>query len=327
MELHTLGVDGGYTQKDVQEVARALTGWGFNRQTGEFVFNPNAHDAGEKSILGQRFPAGHGEDEGERVLDIVARHPSTATFITTKLARHFVSDDPPPALVDRCAATFRKSDGDIRRTLECIVTSPEFFSRAAYRAKVKTPFELVTSALRAVNAQPDTTPRTAQIVARLGQPIFGRQTPDGWPDHGDAWMNTGAILNRINFGLSVAAGQVPGARLTNLPDFGTLRGQTREQQVDAVIKSMLGGQVSPITRDVLVSGNNPMLAKTGAGDSATNDSASMMPRGGAGAGGRNIGGLGLGRGQLPPASTRPINLQGLPQVIGLALGAPEFQRR
>jgi uncharacterized protein (DUF1800 family) len=326
MELHTLGVDGGYTQKDVQEVARALTGWGFNRQTGEFVFNPATHDAGEKVILGQRFPAGHGEDEGERVLDIVARHPSTAKFITTKLARHFVSDDPPPALVDRCASTFRKSDGDIRRTLECIVTSPEFFSRAAYRAKVKTPFELVASALRAVNAQPDTTPRTAQIVARLGQPIFGRQTPDGWPDHGDAWMNTGAILNRINFGLSVAAGQVPGARLTNLPDFGTLRAQPREQQVDAVIKSMLGGQVSPVTRDVLISGNNPMLAKTGAADSAMNDSPTMS-RGGAGAGGRGIGGLGLGRGQLPPASTRPINLQGLPQVIGLALGAPEFQRR
>lgn len=323
MELHTLGVDGGYTQKDVQEVARALTGWSFNRQTGDFVFNANAHDAGEKTILGQRFAAGHGEDEGERVLDIVARHPSTARFITTKLARHFVSDDPPPALIDRCAATFKKSDGDIRRTLECVITSPEFFSRAAYRSKVKTPFELVASALRAVNAEPDTTPRTAQIVARLGQPIFGRQTPDGWPDHGDAWMNTGAILNRINFGLSVAAGQVPGARLTNLPDFATLRSQPRDQQVDEVIRSMLGGQVSPVTRDVLVSGNNPMLA--GGVAVADSDSTSAMARSRPGA--RGIGGLGLGRGQLPPASTRPINLQGLPQVIGLALGAPEFQRR
>jgi uncharacterized protein (DUF1800 family) len=327
MELHTLGVDGGYTQKDVQEVARALTGWSFDRRTGAFVFNANAHDAGEKTILGQRFPAGHGEDEGERVLDIVARHPSTARFITTKLARHFVSDDPPQALVDRCASTFRKSDGDIRKTLECVITSPEFFSRAAYRSKVKTPFELVASALRAVNAQPDTTPRTAQIVARLGQPIFGRQTPDGWPDHGDAWMNTGAILNRINFGLTVAAGQVPGAKLTNLPDFATLRSQPRDKQVDEVIRSMLGGHVSQVTRDVLVSGDNPMLAKPGtAADAAINDSASMMssrPRAGA----KGIGGLGLGKGQLPPAPTRPINLQGLPQVIGLALGAPEFQRR
>jgi CRP-like cAMP-binding protein len=323
MELHTLGVDGGYSQKDVQEVARALTGWTFNRQTGEFVFNPAIHDAGEKLILGQKFPAGHGEDEGERVLDMLARHPSTARFITTKLARHFVSDEPPKALVDRCAGTFSKSDGDIRKTLRCVVTSPEFFSRSAYRAKVKTPFELVASALRAVNAEPDTTPRTAQIVARLGQPIFGRQTPDGWPDHGDAWMNTGAILNRINFGLALAAGQLPGAPLSNWPDFATLRTQSRTQQVDAVVKSLLGGQVSPETRDVLMSGDNPMLGAA----QAPADTVSM-----GGGRGRNPGGpparaLGGGRGGQLPGFGRPVNLQGLPQVVGLALGAPEFQRR
>ena len=260
MELHTLGVDGGYTQKDVQEVARALTGWTFNRQTGEFQFNPNIHDAGEKVILGNKFPAGHGEDEGERVLDILATSPATAHFITPKLARHFVSDDPPKALVDRCANTFSHTDGDIRETLRCIVTSPEFFSRAAYRAKVKTPFELVASALRAVNAEPDATPRTAQVVARLGQPIFGRQTPDGWPDHGDAWMNTGAILNRINFGLSLAAGQVPGAKLTAWTQYDSLRSLPRGQQVDGVVRSMLGGQVSAETREVLMSGENPMLS-------------------------------------------------------------------
>lgn len=330
MELHTLGVDGGYTQKDVQEVARALTGWTFNRQTGQFVFNPAIHDAGEKTILGQKFPAGHGEDEGERVLDLVARAPATARFITTKLARHFVSDDPPKALVDRCASTFSKSDGDIRETMKCIVTSPEFFSRDAYRAKVKTPFELVASSLRAVNAQPDTTPRTAQVVARLGQPIFGRQTPDGWPDRGDAWMNTGAILNRINFGLQLAAGQVPGAQPKNWPaEYTSLRTAARDQQVDAVVKSMLGGQVSSVTRNVLVSGENPML-KQGVSQAAMTMASDTMPMmdGRAGRGGaKGIGGLGLGRGQLPPAPTRPINLQGMPQVIGLALGAPEFQRR
>jgi uncharacterized protein (DUF1800 family) len=323
MELHTLGVDGGYSQKDVQEVARALTGWTFNRQTGQFVFNPAIHDAGEKLILGQKFPAGHGEDEGERVLDMLARHPSTARFIATKLARHFVSDDPPEALVDRCAGTFSKSEGDIRETVRCVVTSPEFFSRSAYRAKVKTPFELVASALRAVNAQPDTTPRSAQIVARLGQPIFGRQTPDGWPDHGDAWMNTGAILNRINFGLALAGGQIPGASPRNWPEFATLRTQSRAQQVDAVVKSMLGGQVSPETRGVLMSGDNPMLGT--ARPSA--DSGSM-----GGGGGRNPGGppsrvSGGGRGGQVPGFGRPVNLQGLPQVVGLALGAPEFQRR
>jgi len=333
MELHTLGVDGGYTQKDVQEVARALTGWTFNRQTGEFVFNPSIHDAGEKTILGHKFPAGHGEEEGEQVLDLLAHAPATAHFVTTKLARHFVSDDPPKALVDRCATTFSKSDGDIRETVGCIVTSPEFFSRAAYRAKVKTPFELVASALRAVNAEADTTPRTAQIVARLGQPIFGRQTPDGWPDHGDAWMNTGAILNRINFGLSLAAGQIPAARLTDWSDFAALNTEPRAQQVDGVVKSMLGGQVSTETRQVLMSGENPMLSKPVANDAngmAVLDSTSMPMRGRGGQKpikGEQGKGFPRGPGAQIPGFGRPVNLQGLPQVVGLALGAPEFQRR
>jgi len=321
MELHTLGVDGGYTQKDVQEVARALTGWTFNRQTGEFVFNPLIHDAGEKVILGHKFPAGRGIEDGEEVLDILARAPQTARFITTKLARHFVSDEPPKALVDRCATRFSKTDGDIRETVRCIVTSPEFFSRSAYRAKVKTPFEVVASALRAVNAQPDVTPRTAQFVARLGQPIFGRQTPDGWPDRADAWMNTGAILNRINFGLTVAAGQIPGAPLRNWPAFASVSPLPREQQVDSVVKYMLGGQVSPETREVLVSGANPML--TGAandvkGMAVGNDSVGMAGR---------ARGVQRGRGAVVPGFGRPVDLRGVSQVVGLALGAPEFQRR
>ncbi|HVX38277.1 MAG TPA: DUF1800 domain-containing protein [Gemmatimonadaceae bacterium] len=331
MELHTLGVDGGYTQKDVQEVARALTGWTFNRQTGAFVFNPRIHDAGAKVILGQKFPAGHGEDEGERVLDILAAAPQTAHFITTKLARHFVSDDPPPALVDRCANTFEHTQGDIRETLRCIITSPEFFSRAAYRAKVKTPFEVVASGLRALDARPDTTPRTSQIVARMGEPIFGHQTPEGWPDRGDAWMNTGAILNRINFGLAMAAGQVPGARIANVPQLAELRTLPREQQVDSVVKELLGGQVAPQTREVLLSGENPMLGKatdSGGMAPAMRDSTGMG--GGRGRGGGALIGKGFPRGragQPPPGFGRAVNLQGLQQVVGLALGAPEFQRR
>jgi uncharacterized protein (DUF1800 family) len=338
MELHTLGVDGGYTQKDVQEVARALTGWTFNRQTGEFVFNPAIHDAGAKTILGKQFPTGHGEEEGEHVLDLIAREPATAHFITTKLARYFVADDPPKALVDRCASTFSKTDGDIRETVRCVITSPEFFSRAAYRAKVKTPFQVVTSALRAVNALPDTTPRTAQLVARLGEPIFGRQTPDGWPDRGDAWMNTGAILNRINFGLSLAAGQLPGARLNGWPQFDSLRILPRPQQVDGVVKAMLGGQISAETREVLMSGANPMLASVQGG--AANDvngmavdagSTDMAGRGRAGQqqAKQAAGGKGFPRGAAAqiPGFGRQVNLQGLPQVVGLALGAPEFQRR
>ena len=296
MELHTLGVDGGYSQKDVQEVARALTGWTFVRATGEFMFNPAIHDADEKTVLGHKLAAGRGIEDGEEVLDIVAKAPQTAHFIATKLARRFVSDVPPKALVDRCADTFQRTGGDIRETVGCVVTSPEFFSRTAYRSKVKTPFEVVASGLRAIGASPDTTPRSAQMVARLGQPIFGRQTPDGWPDRGDAWMNTGAILNRINFGLSLAAGQVPGARVAQWPEAATLRTQPRDKQVDGVIRALLGGQASTETRQVLMTGENPMLAN------APRDTTMMQ-------------------------GPRPITLQGLPQIVGLALGAPEFQRR
>src|SRR5581483_9000926 len=193
LELHTLGVDGGYTQADVIDAARALTGWTFKgaAQGGGFQFVPFMHDAGEKHVLGHTLKAGRGIEDGEELLDIVARHPSTARFIAFKLARRFVSDTPPRALVDRAAATFTRTDGDIREVVRTIVTSPEFFSRAAYRSKVKSPFEVVVSAVRALGGQPDPTPRTAAAVGQLGQPIFGHQAPNGWPETGDQWMNTG----------------------------------------------------------------------------------------------------------------------------------------
>lgn len=287
MELHTLGVDGGYSQKDVIEVARALTGWSIAAaQGGDFIFRPETHDAGEKVILGQTFPGGRGEEEGEAVLDLVARHPATSRFITTKLARHFISDDPPASVVDRCSAVFRRTDGDIRQTVACVITGPEFFSRAAYRAKVKTPFQVVASAFRAIDAVPDETPRAAQLVAQLGQPIFGHLTPEGWPDRADAWMNTGAILGRINFGLQLAGGRVPGVTFGRVPEIDALRTASREAQVDGVVRLLFGNQVSPDTRQVLLSGENPLAGKT-----------ERMPSG------------------------------GLQQVLGLALGAPEFQRR
>jgi hypothetical protein len=328
MELHTLGVDGGYTQKDVIEVARALTGWSIDPRQGTFVFRPQMHDAGEKVVLGHKLPAGRGIEDGEEVLDIVARHPSTAHFITTKLVRHFVSDSAPPALVNRCAAVFSKTDGDIRETMRCIVTSSEFFSRAAYRAKVKTPFEVVASGLRAMNALPDTTSRSAQLVARLGEPIFGRQTPDGWPDRGDAWMNTGAILNRINFGLALAAGRVPGASLMTWPYEQTLRTANRATQVDGVVSSILGGKVSAETRSILMSGDNPLLRtlpgtdSLGADPTMASDDGMAPPRAAS-----NVGKEGLPRPNASSPLNRPVNLEGLGQVVGLALGSPEFQRR
>jgi uncharacterized protein (DUF1800 family) len=306
LELHTLGVDGGYTQHDVTDVARALTGWGIvpprgeaagrlealarrgNRLVvdGDFLFRPDAHDAGTKSVLGVPLPAGRGMEDGEQVLDILARHPSTARFIARKLATRFVSDSPPPALVDRAAATFLRTDGDIREVVRTIVTSPEFMADDAYRAKVKTPFEVVVSALRAMGAGGDPSRRTAQVIGRLGQPLYGHQAPDGWPDDADAWMNTGAILNRINFGLAFAAGRVPGARIERWPVARTLRGATREQQVNGIIDALLAGDASPETRRILMTGENPLARDT---TTMTND--------------------------------------GVARIVGLALGSPEFQRK
>ncbi len=329
MELHTLGVDGGYTQHDVIEVARCLTGWSIDQRTGAFIFRPQMHDADAKIVLGHEIPAGRGEEDGQEVLDILARSPATARFIARKLVARFVSDSPPPALVDRAAQTFRRTDGDIREVVRTIVTSPEFFGTAAYRAKVKTPFEVVASGLRALDARPDTTPRLAGLVGLLGQPAFGRQTPDGWPDRGDAWMNTGAILNRINFGLLLASGRLPGAAFANWPYARDLARAPHDDQVDGVIRDILGGEVSPVTRDVLLTGQNPFL------DKAQSDSMAAMAAGGssnamgAGRGGARLAAAGLGGrgGNGASVLTRPLNLTGLQLVVGLALGAPEFQRR
>lgn len=329
LELHTLGVEGGYSQQDVVEVARALTGWTMNpRMQAEFVFRPEIHDAGEKVVLGRRLAAGRGIEDGEEVLDLLARHPSTAKFIARKLAVRFVSDTPPAALVDRAARRYLDTDGDIREVVRTIVTSPEFFSRSAYRSKVKSPFELVVSALRAVGADADSTMRSAQAVAFLGQPIYGHQAPNGWPETGSAWMNAGAILNRINFGLVLAAGRIPGASLARWPDAARLRSATREEQVDAVVGAFLGGQASPDTRQILSSGENPMLAKlSGSVDSNSSanvvepmEESAMIPDGPMRLAARRRAGV---AGAFGP----PVQLGGLAQVVGLAIGAPEFQRR
>ena len=204
------------------------------------------------------------------------------------------------------------------------MTSPEFFSRAAYRAKVKSPFELVVSALRAVGAAPDSTPRTAQLVARLGQPLFGHQAPNGYPEVGEPWINTGAILNRINFGLALAAGRIPGASLASWPQGAALAGAPRAAQVDGVIAALLGGEASPDTRRILERGANPLLERAGSADtvSLTTDGTEAEMMAGE-AGGPPPRGPRARRDPL----ARPAGLTGLAQVVGLALGAPEFQRR
>ncbi|MEO5904995.1 MAG: DUF1800 domain-containing protein [Gemmatimonadaceae bacterium] len=342
LELHTLGVDGGYTQQDVINVARALTGWTIKPPAtgGGFVFRPEMHDAGEKIVLGHKLKAGRGLEDGEDVLDIVSRHPSTARFIATKLVRHFVSDDPPKALVDQAAAVFTKTNGDIREVVRTIITSNEFFSQQAFRSKVKSPFEVVVSAMRAMDAQPDSTPRTAQVIAYLGQPIYGHQAPNGYPDTGDAWMNAGAILNRINFGMAAAANRIPGARVKAISGFDTLSSATRAKQVDAVVSLILGGSASPDTRAVLMSGENPLLASGAAALPVATDMAvqpaddmMMQPAGGGAANAanrkRNKKNQPVKGAQQNPLAARNgavPQLNGIAQVVGLALGSPEFQR-
>ncbi len=333
MELHTLGVDGGYTQDDVINVARALTGWTMPRPQvggGGFQFNPAMHDAGAKVVLGHKLAAGRGIEDGEDVLNIVSRHPSTAHYIAFKLVRRFVADTPPAELVARAAETFRRTDGDIREVVRTILSSPEFFSRAAYRSKIKSPFEVVVSALRALGAQPDPTLRTAQTVATLGEPIYGHQSPNGWPETGDQWMNTGAILNRINFGVAIAAGRVPGVSPTTWKGAESLKNASVEQQVDGVVSALLGGGVSTDTRQILISGKNPFLDSAAALDTTPemarpkpvdpDEVLMMLP---------DPAGLGPLRGPardrafgklLPPA-------KGLALIVGLAIGSPEFQRR
>ena len=190
------------------------------RLGGGFRFVPPLHDDGEKIVLGHRIKAGGGERDGEEVLDILAAHPSTARFIATKLARRFVSDDPPPALVDRAAATFRETDGDLRAVMTLLLTSPEFLSPEAYRAKVKTPFEFLVSALRATGADVDDARPLVRSLQQLGMPLYQCQPPTGYKDTADAWVNTGALVNRMNEALALASGKLPGVRCAMLAGAG-----------------------------------------------------------------------------------------------------------
>ena len=338
LELHTLGVDGGYTQQDVIAAARALTGWTVRppAQGGGFIFRPEWHDAASKVFLGHTLAAGRGEQDGEDVLDIISRSPATAHFLARQLARRFVSDSPSTALVEAAAQTYLRTDGDIREVVRTIVTSPEFFSARAYHSKVKSPFEVVVSAARALGAAPDTTARTALAVAYLGQPVFGHRDPNGWPETGESWMNTGAILNRINFGLAVAANRLPGATINMWPGADSLRTAPRAEQVDAVVSRILGGAVSPDMRKILMTGDHPLMVpatvQAAQATQAASQPAMQLPA-------RAVTPLAIQAGAqaVPPKKARRNGggqlvgaipqLSGLPQVIGLALGSPEFQRR
>jgi len=221
MELHTLGVDGGYTQKDVTEVARAFTGWSIDRprEGGEFRFAPRLHDAGAKTVLGHLIKAGGGESDGEQVLDILARHPSTARFIATKLVRKFVADQPPTSLVDRAAARFRDTNGDLREVVKTILFSKEFRSADALNAKAKTPFEFLVSALRAAGTDIRDARLYVRTMQELGMPLYQCQPPTGYADTAEAWINTGALVARMNVATRIAAGDQQLALQLGSPEF------------------------------------------------------------------------------------------------------------
>jgi len=290
MELHTLGVGGGYTQHDVIDVARALTGWSIDRGMGEgsgaadpgFVFRPQLHDFGPKTILGHDFPAGRGQEEGEAVLDLLARSPTTARHVALKLAQRFVADDPPPALVERLAQTFLRTDGDLAAVTRALFTAPEFHDARWRGTKVKTPLEFVASTLRATGADVGPSRGLLQALRQLGQVPYLSSAPTGYPATSAEWTNSGAMLNRMNFALALAAGRVDGVSV----DADRFRPAPREAGTQA--------RVTALARTLMPGGGDPRLLATIAAD---------VDRQAAGDG---------------TAAAR---------ALGLLLGSPDFQRR
>jgi uncharacterized protein (DUF1800 family) len=287
MELHTLGVNGGYTQEDVTEVARVFTGWTLKqpKQGGGFTFEERTHEPGDKIVLGHRIKP-RGEKEGLEILHILAHHPSTAKFVCTKLAMRFVSDDPPQSLVDRMAQTFLKKDGTIREVLKTMLDSPEFWAPDAYRAKVKTPLEFVVSAVRASAAEVTDAMPIARQLQNMGMPLYGMQPPTGYSMRADAWVNSSALLGRMNFALALTSGKVKGIQVDSEP----VRNDDPQQTLVALENSLLAGDVSKQTHDVITA----RLQDSKISHRKLDD----------------------------PARPPDIKL-----ITGLLLGSPEFQRR
>ena len=252
MELHTLGVDGGYAQRDVTEVARALTGWSIERpeQGQGFVFRAPMHDVAPKTALGRSFPAGGGIEEGEMVIRILAHHPSTARRIASELARRLVADEPPKAVVERTAKTFLATDGDLRETVRAIVTSREFLDPSNFHAKVKSPFEFVVSAVRAAGGDTDGSALVGEI-GRMGEPLYLCQPPTGYANTSAAWVNSGALVARLNFALALAAGKIPGtfADVTGLVPCADERDP--KQAVSDLARALTGSDLSGDTENTI----------------------------------------------------------------------------
>jgi uncharacterized protein (DUF1800 family) len=247
MELHTLGVKGGYTQADVIAVARCFTGWTVRTpEDPEFVFASFMHDFGEKTVLGHKIPAGGGEEDGLKVIDILAHHPSTARFISLGLARHFVADNPPSALIDRMAQTFLKTDGDLRAVMEAMLRSPEFLSEGAWESRVKSPLEMAASTIRAMGGEMTDAWSAVQRVTEMGETLYAKMEPTGYPDVAETWLGATAVIARMNFAAAVAAGEVPGVSVNPL----------RWQGMDgaSIAKALLGHEASKQTLDAIATG-------------------------------------------------------------------------
>jgi uncharacterized protein (DUF1800 family) len=304
MELHTLGVNGGYTQKDVTELARVLTGWTLDepRDGGGYIFREARHEPGDKVVLGRVFHE-NGQQEGEAALAMLAAHPSTAHFICTKLAQRFVSDAPPEALVDRMANTFQSSDGDIRQVLTTMLQSPEFWQRQYFHAKVKTPLEFTVSALRATGADVTKVQPVTDALNRLGMPLYGAQPPTGYSMKAESWVNSGALLNRLNFALALGNGRLGGIKL----DAAKLG--------DSKVDNLKPGATKPGANPVSASDVQSQLelALVPGGVSPQTHQTIAQQRADPAISGRKL--------DDPP---RPVNAGA---VAGLILGSPEFQRR
>ncbi len=292
MELHTLGVDGGYSQKDVTELARVLTGWTITgpRDGGEgasFIFRPYLHDSGAKTVLGVHFASGGGMEEGEKMIHILAHHPATAHHIAYKLCQRLVADTPPPALVDRVAKKFLATDGDLRETVRAVIDSPEFWDASVFRAKVKSPFEYAISAVRAFNAQITDAAPIARALQQIGEPLYGAQPPTGYSDKADVWINTGALMNRLNFALALAANKLPGVHGDVVALIPAGEAADASHSVEALAQALTGGNLTEETRNTIKS--------------------------------RIV--------ERKAPSEDPWDNTQLPTVAGLILGSPEFQRQ
>jgi uncharacterized protein (DUF1800 family) len=345
MELHTLSVNGGYTQKDVTEVAKVFTGWTLDppKKGGDFHYEPKMHEPGNKIVLGHRIKQ-NGEKEGLEVLHLLARNPNTAHFVSQKLAMRFVSDDPPAALVDRMTQTFLKKDGDIREVLRTLFKSPEFWSPETYRAKVKTPLEFVVSAVRASGADVDDARALVGTLNNMGMTPYGMLPPTGYSMKADTWVNSSALLGRMNFALALSARKVRGVKVDSTnqatarsSDVGSTAATDSQATLAMLENSLLAGDVSKQTHDTiskqLESAKINAQVQTGAQKpkpaAKTNPAAPTKPPVETGLAPSSSAPNGATKqvAKMQPKKDDPKQPPNVATITGLILGSPEFQKR